>query len=252
MRNGITHPVYISQSVCKGTNGFVKHHHSRQIKGTNNCISYINSELSGSGAAYRDLLNVSVPDTNLLFLIMVKACWDPGWFRGSWLLLLLPIFSVWTDTIKSLEKQYMLVKCLFLQPCAGGVFVVMSLRTSCLSPGLHAWPLVPLLSCDRPLIWVPLPQLWEPPAGTGIKLKERRRWQQRASGGKLARTASLHLSFVQSQAPHLPKLPSRGPYNLQRPHTGSMTSLTPELRCLSSDGLGLGMVDVCFCHQCFL
>lgn len=43
----------------------------RQTKGTNDLI---NNELPGSGAAYHVLPNVSVPETNLFFLIGVKAC----------------------------------------------------------------------------------------------------------------------------------------------------------------------------------
>lgn len=78
------------------------------------------------------------------------------------------------------------------------------------SPVLCARPLVPLLSCDI-LIWVPLLRLWEPQVGTVIKLKERRRWLQRASAGTPARRAFHHLPFVRSRASHLSKPPSQGP-----------------------------------------
>lgn len=123
----------------------------------------------------------------------------------------------------------------------------MSRRTNCLLPGLHAWLLGPLLSCGRPLIWVHQLQLWEPPVCTRTEPKGRKRWQQLVSAGKLARTVSLRLPFVQSQAPHLPKLPSQVPCNLLRAHAGSMTGLTTECCWLV-----LGMVDICFRHQCFL
>lgn len=122
-----------------------------------------------------------------------------------------------------------------------------SQRPNCLLPGLHAWLLAPLLSCGRPLIWVHPPQLWEPPVGTVTKLKGMRKWQQQVSTGKLARTVSLRLLFVQSQASHLPKLSSQVPCNLLQAHTGNMTGLPPE-RCW----LVLQMVDICFCLQCFL